>query len=109
MTASKPVQNILLLQVPRREFSTIEPHLEFVNFENAACLERNGKPISAVYFLNGGIGSMIVEVKDGRSVEVGVAGREDMIGLQLAAGLDEFSYSVVMQVPGDGFRVTARK
>ena len=50
---------------------------------------------------------MIVGTKDGRSVEVGVAGREDMIGLQLAAGLDEFTYSVLMQVPGDGFRVTA--
>lgn len=107
--AGKPVQNILLLQVPSVEFSTIKPHLEFVNFENAAFLERDGKPISAVYFLNGGVGSMIVELKDGRSVEVGVAGREDMIGLQLAAGLDEFTYSVVMQVAGDGYRITAQK
>jgi CRP-like cAMP-binding protein len=107
MAAGKPLRNILLLRAPNTEFSAIEPHLEFVNFENAARLERDGSPISAVYFLNGGIGSMIVETKDGRSVEVGVAGREDMIGLQLAAGLDEFTYSVVMQVPGDGFRVSA--
>jgi CRP-like cAMP-binding protein len=107
IAGGKPVRNVLLLEIPPTEFSTIEPHLEFVNFDNADRLEREGNHISAVYFLNSGIGSMIVESKDGRSVEVGVAGREDMIGLQLAAGLDEFSYSVVMQVPGDGFRVTA--
>jgi len=107
MAAGKFVRNVLLLQIPPTEFSTIEPHLEFVNFDNADRLEREGNRIKAVYFLNSGIGSMIVETTDGRSVEVAVAGREDMIGLHVAVGLDEFSYSVVMQVPGDGFRVTA--
>ena len=108
MAAGKPVRNVVLLQLPPTEFSTIEPHLEFVNFDNADRLQREGNRINAVYFLNSGIGSLIVETKDGRSVEVGVVGHEDMIGLPLAAGLDEFSYSVVMQVPGDGFRLTAR-
>src|SRR5215472_6690055 len=50
---------------------------------------------------------MMVETPDGKSVEVGVVGREDMIGLPIAAGLDEFTHSVVVQVPGDGFRVQA--
>lgn len=54
-----------------------------------------------------GMGSMIVEMPEGKSVEVGVAGREDMVGLQLVAGMDEFAHSVVVQVPGDGFRVEA--
>jgi CRP-like cAMP-binding protein len=48
---------------------------------------------------------MLVETDDGRSVEVGVSGREDMIGLPLAAGLDNFTHSVIVQVPGDGFQV----
>jgi CRP-like cAMP-binding protein len=41
--------------------------------------------IDSVYFMNRGIASMLVETDDGRSVEVGVSGREDMIGLPLAA------------------------
>jgi CRP-like cAMP-binding protein len=101
----KAVNNILLLRIPEREFSAIKPFLQFKNFKNANWLEREGRPIKAVYFLNSGLGSMIVETSDGRSVEVGVAGREDMIGLPFVVGVDEFSYSVVMQVPGDGFRV----
>jgi CRP-like cAMP-binding protein len=103
----KAISNILLLRIPEREFSAIKPFLQFRDFKSANWLEHEGRPIKAVYFLNSGLGSMIVETSDGRSVEVGVAGREDMIGLPFAVGVDEFSYSVVMQVPGDGFRVTA--
>jgi CRP-like cAMP-binding protein len=100
-----PVENVLLQLIPNREFELIAPHLQFMRFENATRLEREGSPIEAVYFLNGGIGSMVIETADARSVEVGVAGRDDMIGLPLAGGLDEFTYSVIVQVPGDGFRV----
>jgi len=103
--AGKPVRNTLLLQIPDSEFRTLKPHLENVQFSNADRLESEGSRIEAVYFLNGGIGSMIIETSDGRSVEVGLAGREDMIGLPLAAGLDEFTFSVVVRVPGDGYRV----
>lgn len=94
-----------MLQIPETEFRTIKPHLEQVDLTNTDRLECEGARIEAVYFLNGGIGSMIIETSDGRSVEVGLAGREDMIGLPLAAGLDEFTFSVVIRVPGDGFRV----
>lgn len=101
------MQNVVLRQIPQTEFLKIQPYLEFLKLELAARLEREGSPISAVYFLNGGIASMIIETSDGRSVEVGVAGREDMIGLPLAAGLTELTYSVVVQAPSDGFRVAA--
>jgi CRP-like cAMP-binding protein len=105
----KKVRNVLLLRIPPEEFATIKPHLDFVSFEHAECLARKGRSVNAVYFPNGGIGSLMVAAKDGRSVEVGAAGREDMIGLaQFAAGLDKFTYSVLVQVPGDGFRIKAR-
>jgi CRP-like cAMP-binding protein len=103
------VGNILLAQIPQPEFLKIRPHLDFMNFELTAQLQRQGRPITAVYFLNGGIASMIVETSDGRSVEVGVAGREEMIGLQLAGGLTELTYSVVVQAPCTGFRVPAEE
>lgn len=94
-------------QIPEREFRELEPYLEFIELNNAARLEQSGQRIGSLYFLNGGIGSMFVETSDGRSVEVGLVGHEDMIGLQLAAGLDELTYAVIMQVPGDGFRMPA--
>ena len=93
--------------MPEAEFREIERHLEFVELKCADRLEQGGHRISAVYFLNTGVGSMLIETVDGRSVEVGLVGYEDMIGLPLAAGLDEFTYTVIIQVPGNGFRMQA--
>ncbi|HKU26132.1 MAG TPA: Crp/Fnr family transcriptional regulator [Candidatus Sulfotelmatobacter sp.] len=101
------MHNVVLQHIPQSEFLQIQPHLEFVKLDIATRLQQEGRPITAVYFLNGGIASMIIETSDGRSVEVGVAGREDMVGLPLAGGLTEFTYSVIIQAPSDGFRVPA--
>lgn len=106
-STGKPVRNVLLSQIPDTEFLALEPHLTFVELKCADRLEQAGQRIGAVYFLNTGVGSMLVETSDGRSVEVALVGHEDMIGLPIAAGLDEFSYAVVMQVPGEGFRMPA--
>jgi CRP-like cAMP-binding protein len=102
----KPVKNVLLQSIPGVEFRELEPHLESIELKIGDRLEPSGHRINGVYFLNSGIGSMVIETSDGRSVEVGLVGYEDMIGLPLAAGLDEFSYTVIVQVPGDGFRLS---
>jgi CRP-like cAMP-binding protein len=105
--AGQAVGNTVLLRMPQPEFDALEPHLEYVCLELATVLQRESEPIHFAYFMNHGIASMIVGTADGRSVEVGIAGREDMIGLQLAAGLDDAAHNLVIQVPGDGFRVKA--
>lgn len=105
--AGQTIANTILLRMPEAEFEALKPHLEFVCLDLATLLQREREPIQFAYFMNRGIASMIVETSDGRSVEVGIAGREDMIGLQLAAGLNEATHNLVIQVPGDGFRVKA--
>jgi len=105
--AGQPVRNSVLLQIPEEEFLDLKALLEYRTFEAAARLENERRPTEAIYFLNEGLGSMIIETNDGRSVEVGIVGREAMIGSSLVGGLEEVTYSVVMQVPGNGFRVSA--
>src|ERR1700758_2532329 len=106
--AGQSVQNTILLQIPDNEFEAIQPHLKFIPLELATCLHREHEFIRAVYFMNRGIVSMLVETDDGRSVEVGVCGREDMIGLGLVAGVERLTHSVIVQVPGDGFQIDAQ-
>lgn len=72
--AGQSVQNTILLQIPDSEFEAIQPHLKFVPLPIADCLQREGEAIRAVYFINRGLASMLVETDDGRSVEVGVCG-----------------------------------
>lgn len=103
--AGQAVHNTILLQIPDNEFESIQSYLKFVPLELATCLHREREPIRTVYFMNRGIASMLVETDDGRSVEVGVCGREDMIGLGLVAGLERLIHSVIVQVPGDGFQI----
>jgi CRP-like cAMP-binding protein len=72
-------------------------------------LALRGEPLDHVVFLNSGIASMLVEGLDGRSVEVGVTGRESMVGLPIIAGIDEqLSFDIVVQIPGQGFQVPVR-
>ncbi len=99
------VQNTILMQIPDGEFQALQPHLKFLPLELSSCLQREHEAIRSVYFMNRGIASMLVQTADGRSVEVGICGREDMVGLGLAAGLDTHTHSVIVQVPGDGFQI----
>jgi len=68
-------------------------------------LQREHARIEFTYFLNSGMASLLVQTDNGRSVEVGIAGREELVGLPLIADLPSHSHSVVMQVPGEGFIV----
>jgi CRP-like cAMP-binding protein len=99
------VENLVLLGIPEKEFSILAPYLDHVGLENGAVLEREGARIDEVYFLNRGVALMIVETIEGKSVEVGLIGRGSMVGLQVAAGMEDFTHGVAMLTPGDAFRV----
>ena len=101
----RSVRNTILQRMPLSEFEALRPYVRFVPLVRGDSLQREHVKISAAYFVNSGIASLIVQTGDGRSVEVGIAGREDMIGLPLVAGLQAYSHSVVMQIPGEGFMV----
>jgi CRP-like cAMP-binding protein len=105
LVAGKAVLNGLLTRIPDSEFTAIQPHLEFAVFNLGEYLERAGRPITAAYFPNRGICSLLIETPDARSVEVGLAGCEEIIGLTLIGGVDQLPYSVFVQVPGEGFRI----
>jgi CRP-like cAMP-binding protein len=101
--AGHPVRNTILQRIPIDEFEILKPHLRFTPLQVATALQREYFKIRLACFVNSGIASLLVQTDDERSVEVGIAGLEDMIGLPLVAGLSSYSHSVIMQVPGEGF------
>jgi CRP-like cAMP-binding protein len=103
------LRNTVLTQMPSEEFQQLQPHLEPIDLVMASELALRGEPLEHVVFLISGIASMLVESLDGRSVEVGITGRESMVGLPIIAGIDEqLSFDVVVQIPGQGLQVPAR-
>jgi CRP-like cAMP-binding protein len=99
------VRNTILQQIPASEFDALRPYLTFTELRLADPLQKENSRIQSACFVNNGIASLIVETEDGRSVEVGIAGREEMIGLPLVAGLEAYAQTVIMQVPGNGFMI----
>ncbi len=101
----KPVKNVILLSLPADEFNLLRPHLEPVELPHSFILNEAGDKIQFAYFLNEGMTSLVVVTHDGQSVEVGLVGREGMVGIPIAVGLQRGSFRAITQIPGSGLRI----
>lgn len=101
------VRNHILTTIPDDEFGRLQPHLESLEFTYHQNLIAPDGLVEYAYFLNRGMISLVVTTHDGRSVEVGVVGKEGAAGTGLAVGLTKSPYRAVVQIPGDGVRIPA--
>jgi len=60
------------------------------------------------YFLEEGMASTVVTMRNGVSVEVGVTGREGLVGLPIFFGTGHMTTHTFMQIGGSGFRIRAQ-
>jgi CRP-like cAMP-binding protein len=103
----KPIKNVLLLSIPENEFSEIRPHLDFVELPHGYIFTEPGEKIEFLYFLNQGMTSLVVSTSGGRSCEIGIVGREGVVGSSLAMGIDRVPFQAITQIPGHGLRIRA--
>src|SRR5438552_18488802 len=101
------VYNRILLALPDDEYDALLPHLEFVELRLHQTLHESPDGLEYGYFLNFGLASLVIETNDGRSVEVGIVGREGFVGTPIAAGLNRTPYGACVQANGNGFRIKA--
>jgi CRP-like cAMP-binding protein len=101
----KHVTNKVLLATPDNEYQMMRADLTYVDMPSHLSLHEPTQNIEFVYFPNRGMVSQVVVTKDGRTVEVGVVGREGYVGAGLAVGLSRSSVREVVQIAGDGFRM----
>ena len=103
----KPVSNTILLSISDSEYNSLRSHLEYVNLPNHLVIHEAGGKLEFVYFLNRGLISLVVVMKDGRTAEAGIVGNEGFTGTPAAVGLSRGSLRAVIQITGDGFPVEA--
>ena len=101
----KQVLNRVLLAAPDREYELLRADLTYVDLPSHLSLHEPTQNIEFVYFLNQGMVSQVVVTKDGRTVEVGVVGKEGYVGAGLAIGISRSPVREIIQVAGDGFRI----
>ena len=103
----KPVSSLILLSLPDSDYTSLRPHLEYVSLPNHLVLHEAGGKLEFAYFPNRGLISLVVVMKDGRTVEAGIVGNEGFAGTLAAVGLRRSTLQAVVQITGDGFRVEA--
>ena len=101
----KPVSNLLLLSISNSDFSSLRPHLEFLDLPNHRILHECGATLEFAHFLNRGLISLVVVMKDGKTAEAGIVGNEGFIGTSAAVGLRGSPLQAVVQITGAGFRI----
>src|SRR5258708_32094295 len=84
--AGRVVSNVILLSLPEKEYEMLAPHVEHLDLPQHKLLHEAGRKIDYTYFLNDGMASLVAVSRDGRSVEVGIVGKEGMVGMPLTAG-----------------------
>lgn len=100
-----PVKNQLLLGLPSEEWGLVSSQPTFVELRPRTVLEESEEPIKYVYFVNSGLVSVLNAVQDGKSVEVGISGKEGCTALPISVGLKTSASRIVVQIAGTAFRV----
>ena len=100
-------ENELLRGLPFKESETIIPLLTFLRTSIHDVLHEPAEPIKFGYFMNSGLASILSVMEDGKSVEVGLTGKEGFVGCPLIVGLRTAPTRAVIQIEGSAFRIRA--
>lgn len=98
-------QNLLIGVVPETERRRIEPFCQPVELAARTVLCVPDESPQYAYFPISGVYSALVHAQDGEAVEVGLIGREGMIGISLVLGEATNPFEIIVQVPGTALRI----
>ena len=99
-------QNRLLAAIPPEELEHLALHFQRVPLVFGEILFEAGDLIEFIYFPINGMISMIASTENGRSVEVGLVGKEGVTGVSAILGDDISSLRVVIQVAGSALKLS---
>jgi len=105
--AGGPIANGLLAALPREDYRSLLGELEPVTLTSGEVLYEPGERIRHVYFLNDGQVSLLMVMVDRKALEVGLVGREGMVGVPLALGADASPVRALVQGSGSALRMKA--
>jgi CRP-like cAMP-binding protein len=98
--------NHVLAALPKPELDRLAPHLSLVTLGLRTSL-MNGEPTRYAYFLESGIASVVLPMADGTTVEVGVIGKDGVVGLPILLGADRMPGQTFIQVAATAYRIDA--
>ena len=92
---------------PPNDYARLEKDLEPVTIDYGQVLYEPGETMRDVYFPGNSLVSLLTLVEGHRALEVGLVGREGMIGARLAMGATKSSVRALVQGTGTAMRMNA--
>ena len=102
-----PIRNGLLAALPPEDLARLRPRLQRVELPFDQTLYPAGGAVEAALFPESGMVSLVTALDGGEQVEVGIAGREGLIGLPLVYGNSHSLTEARVQVEGTALRLGA--
>lgn len=102
-------RNAMLAPLPATESRRLLAALEQVEVAAGDVLQQAGASIRHVYFPAGCVVGLLTQTDDRRTVMGGLVGREGMLGLPLALGVDSSAVRAVVQIAGPALRMSAAR
>src|SRR5262245_31844478 len=100
-----PLRNRWLGQLPPHDFELIANHLLETHVDRGAVLHEAGEPIRRIYFLCGGLVSLVASVPEGHAIDTVTVGRDGAVGLSAAIGSRIAWSRAVVQLPGHALHI----
>jgi CRP-like cAMP-binding protein len=105
-TPNRP-KNYVLANLPQDVWNRVSPHIRHALLIPGQSLYGAGELAERVYFPNSGLVSLVMDSSEGSQVEVGVVGREGIVGVLAAlSGQPSFGHALV-QIAGNACWVPA--
>jgi CRP-like cAMP-binding protein len=101
------IPNSLLAALPHKSYLRLLPGLTPVDLVFGDVLYEPGKPIRDVYFPSQSLVSLLTLVNGHLALEVGLVGREGMVGFPLALGIGVSPVRALVQGAGPALRMSA--
>jgi len=101
------IRNRLLASLSKQDAARVWRHLQPIDLPVRRVLFEASAPISSVYFLECGFASVVAKTPSGAALEVGIIGREGMVGVPVIFGQRRSPHECYVQISGHGFTMTA--
>jgi CRP-like cAMP-binding protein len=102
-----PLLNRLLAELPSDIYQRLIPHLSAIPLRLGEEIYAAGETLKYVYFPTTAIVSLLSTMEDGRSAEIGVVGKDGILGIAVFMGGESVPNRAVVQSEGVAFRMGA--
>ena len=102
-----PAENSLLAALPGKDYQLLLARLEPIKLTFGEELYRPGEPIHHVYFPTDSLVSLLTLVEGHQALEVGLIGREGMLGIPLALGVSDSPVRALVLGSGMALRMSS--